>query len=126
MYQEGQPLTAESLSRTFHDLNVKYYPGVTVDEYQDAEWARVPHFYSAFYVYQYATGFCSAVDIADRILKTGNPEEYLRFLTTGGSDYPLEELKIAGVDLTGPDVVSRALRVFDETLTELEELLETM
>ena len=66
------------------------------------------------------------MDIADRILKTGNPEEYLRFLTTGGSDYPLEELKIAGVDLTGPDVVSRALRVFDETLTELEELLETM
>ena len=101
-----------------------YYPGVEVDEYQDVEWARVPHFYSAFYVYQYATGFCSAVAIADRILETGDPSDYLRFLTTGGSDYPLEELKIAGVDLTGPEVVERAMKVFDETLTELTELLE--
>ena len=126
LYQAGEPLTAETLCKLYHDLNVTYYPGVEVDEYQDVEWARVPHFYSAFYVYQYATGFCSAVAIADRIYETGDPSDYRKFLTTGGSDYPLEELKIAGVDLTKPEVVQRALRVFGETLTELTGLLERM
>ena len=97
-----------------------------VDDLMDVEWARIPHFYSAFYVYQYATGFCSAVAIADGILETGDPSHYLKFLTTGGSDYPLEELKIAGVDLTKPQVVQRALKVFENTLRELEDLLETL
>lgn len=126
MYQKGEPLTAESLSKLYHDLNALYYAGAEVDPLQDVEWARIPHFYSAFYVYQYATGFCSAVAIADSIYETGDPGNYLKFLTTGGSDYPLEELKIAGVDLTKPDVVDRALRVFDETLTELTALLEEL
>lgn len=111
------------LSQQYHALNELYYRGVTVDSLQDAEWARIPHFYSAYYVYQYATGFCSAVAIADGIYETGDPSGYLRFLTTGGSDYPLEELKIAGVDLTGPEVVQRALKVFSETLDQLEELM---
>ena len=124
--QSGEPLTAERLCGLYRDLNSLYYQGAVVDELQDVEWARVPHFYNAFYVYQYATGFCSAVDIADRIYETGDPSDYLRFLTTGGSDYPLEELKIAGVDLTKPDVVDRALKVFDQTLTELEGLLEKL
>lgn len=126
MYQKGEPLTAESLSQLYHQLNELYYQGVEVDALQDAEWARIPHFYSSFYVYQYATGFCSAVAIADHIYETGDPSDYLKFLTTGGSDYPLEELKIAGVDLTKPDVVDRALKVFDETLTELTALLEEL
>lgn len=126
MQQKGEPLTAESLSRVYHDLNELYYDGAEIDPLQDVEWARIPHFYSAFYVYQYATGFCSAVAIADSIYETGDPSNYLKFLTTGGSDYPLEELKIAGVDLTKPDVVDRALKVFDETLTELTALLETL
>jgi oligoendopeptidase F len=126
LYQQGEPLTAQILSQKYHELNELYYKGAEVDELQDAEWARIPHFYSAYYVYQYATGFCSAVAIADHIYKTGDPSEYLRFLTTGGSDYPLEELKIAGVDLTKPEVVAQALKVFDETLTQLEELLETL
>lgn len=95
MYQKGEPLTAESLSKVYHDLNALYYAGAEVDPLQDAEWARIPHFYSAFYVYQYATGFCSAVAIADRIYETGDAGNYLNFLTTGGSDYPLEELKLA-------------------------------
>ena len=125
MYQAGEPLTAETLSKVYHDLNVLYYQGAEVNPLQDVEWARIPHFYSAFYVYQYATGFCSAVAIADNIYKTGDPGNYLRFLTTGGSDYPLEELKIAGVDLTKPDVVNRALKVFEDTLAELTALLET-
>ena len=123
MYRGGEPLTAQALSRKYHALNELYYRGAVVDPLQDAEWARIPHFYSAYYVYQYATGFCSAVAIADGISETGDPSGYLKFLTTGGSDYPLEELKIAGVDLTKPDVVQRALRVFEATLTELEELL---
>lgn len=126
MQQKGEPLTAESLSKVYHDLNALYYDGAEIDPLQDVEWARIPHFYSAFYVYQYATGFCSAVAIADSIYETGDPSNYLKFLTTGGSDYPLEELKIAGVDLTKPDVVDRALKVFDETLTELTALLETL
>ena len=125
MYRNGEPLTAELLSRRYHELNELYYKGAVVDPLQDAEWARIPHFYSAYYVYQYATGFCSAVAIADGIYETGDPSGYLKFLTTGGSDYPLEELKIAGVDLTKPQVVQRALKVFESTLDELGALLET-
>ena len=126
MYQSGEPLTAESLSKVYHDLNALYYDGAEINPLQDVEWARIPHFYSSFYVYQYATGFCSAVAIADGIYETGDPSSYLKFLTTGGSDYPLEELKIAGVDLTEPHVVARALKVFDDTLTELTALLEEL
>ncbi len=122
-YMAGQPLTSELCNKIYRDLNLAYYEGADVGALHDIEWARIPHFYNAFYVYQYATGFCSAVAIADDIIKTGDPSRYLKFLTTGGSDYPLEELKIAGVDLTKPDTVANALRVFDETLRELEELL---
>ncbi len=119
----GTPLTAELLNRLYRELNELYYDGAVVNELQDIEWARIPHFYNAFYVYQYATGFCSAVTIAQKILEENGTENYLRFLSTGGSDYPLEELKIAGVDLTRPDAVSKALAEFDRALTELEGLL---
>ena len=120
----GTPLTAEVLNGVYRELNELYYNGAVVDELQDIEWARIPHFYNAFYVYQYATGFCSAVSIADRILNHNGTEDYLRFLSTGGSDYPLEELKIAGIDLTKPDTVNTALKEFDKALTELEGLLK--
>ena len=120
----GTPLTAEVLNGIYRELNELYYDGAVVDELQDIEWARIPHFYNAFYVYQYATGFCSAVSIADRILNHNGKDDYLRFLSTGGSDYPLEELKIAGVDLTKPDTVTAALQEFDKALTQLEELLK--
>ncbi|MDD6274377.1 MAG: oligoendopeptidase F family protein, partial [Clostridiaceae bacterium] len=123
MYESGTPLTAQSLSAEYHALNDLYYAGAVNDETMDIEWARIPHFYNAFYVYQYATGFCSAVAIANGILTTGDASRYLRFLTTGGSDYPLEELKIAGVDLTKPDTVESALKVFSETLDEMEKVL---
>jgi len=122
LYQRGSALTAESLSQVYRRLNEQYYVGVKINELQDYEWARIPHFYNAFYVYQYATGFCSAVAIADNILKTGDVSNYLEFLTTGGSMYPLDELKIAGIDLTKPDTVSNALRIFEETLDEFEKL----
>ncbi len=123
MYERGETLTAESLNKVYRDLNLLYYDGATVNELQDIEWARIPHFYNAFYVYQYATGFSSAVAIADSILRTGDASAYLKFLTTGGSDYPLNELKIAGVDLTSPETVRSALRVFQTSLDELEALL---
>ena len=87
------------------------------------EWSYIPHFYRAFYVYQYATGFSSAVAIASHILETGDTAGYLRFLTTGGSDYPLNELRIAGIDLTSPAVVENAMQVFAETIDELAAVL---
>ncbi|MBR2926864.1 MAG: oligoendopeptidase F [Clostridia bacterium] len=119
----GTPLTAEVLNGIYRELNELYYEGAVVNELQDIEWARIPHFYNAFYVYQYATGFCSAVSIAKRILEENGTADYLRFLSTGGSDYPLEELKIAGVDLTKPDTVANAMQEFDSALSELEALL---
>ena len=122
--QNGTPLTAQSLSAVYRELNELYYEGAVVPELQDIEWARIPHFYRAFYVYQYATGFCSAVSIASRILETGDPSDYLRFLSTGGSDYPIEELKIAGVDLTDPKTVKNALEVFERSLEEFAALIK--
>lgn len=124
--QAGHPLTADVLNKVYRELNELYYQGAVIDELQDIEWARIPHFYNAFYVYQYATGFCSAVTIAENILTTGKADDYLHFLTTGGSDYPLEELKIAGVDLTRPEAVSGALRVFQENLDEFFDLMQTL
>lgn len=123
LYDAGTPLTAETLNSVYHDLEATYYNGIGIDPDIDPEWSYIPHFYRAFYVYQYATGFSSAVAIADKILSTGDASGYLKFLTTGGSDYPLEELKLAGIDLTSPDTVRSALRVFDETVEELAALL---
>ncbi len=119
----GTPLTASTLNKVYHDLVALYYDGAGIDPDIDPEWSYIPHFYRGFYVYQYATGFSSAVAIADRILATGDASGYLKFLTTGGSDYPLNELKIAGVDLTKPDTVKNALKVFSDTVDELEKLL---
>lgn len=124
MEQAGEPLTAQSLNKVYRDLNELYYEGAVVNDLMEIEWARIPHFYNAFYVYQYATGFSSAVAIASRILTTGDPSDYLRFLTLGGSDYPLAELKVAGVDLTKPEAVLSALDVFQASLDELEALLK--
>lgn len=123
LYQQGTPLTAQTLNGVYHDLNGLYYDGAVNDAFADVEWARIPHFYNAFYVYQYATGFSSAVKIADDILTTGDASNYLRFLSTGGSDYPIEELKLAGVDLTRPDAVTHAMDAFRRTLEELKQTL---
>ncbi len=123
LQMNGTPLTAELLCDVYHKLNALYYDGAVINELQDIEWARIPHFYNAFYVYKYATGFSSAVTIAKKILEENAAEDYLKFLCTGGSDYPLEELKIAGVDLTRPDTVAAAMAEFDAALTELEALL---
>ena len=105
-------------------LNRKYYgASVKVDKEIGLEWARIPHFYSAFYVYQYTTGFSSAALIANEI-QAGAPDaldRYLQFLSSGGRDYPIELLKIAGVDLSTPKPVEAALGIFQEYVKQLEE-----
>ena len=124
MAKEGMPLTAESLNALYRGLNELYYEGAVIDELQDIEWARIPHFYRAFYVYQYATGYSGAVTIAENILSSGDPTAYLKFLTTGGSDYPIPELRIAGVDFEKPEVVARALKEFEKAVDKLSEILK--
>lgn len=126
MCEQGQPLTAQTLSDLYYSLISKYYEGAEINRLMANEWSYIPHFYSAFYVYQYATGYSSAVAIAKHIIETGDASGYLKFLTTGDSDYPIEELKIAGVDLTKPETVSDALKLFDSTIDELSALLSTV
>ncbi|MFZ5986836.1 MAG: oligoendopeptidase F [Bacillota bacterium] len=125
-YKNGEALTSDVLSSVYLDLNKKYFEAeVTVDEDIAIEWARIPHFYTSFYVYKYATGFSSATAISSMILKEGKPavDRYIEFLKSGGSNYPLELLKTAGVDLSTPKPVQDALNVFGEVLTELEALV---
>lgn len=126
MYAEGTPLTAQSLCAMYKGLCETYYAGCDVPEIIENEWAYVPHFYGAYYVYQYATGFCSAVAIARNILETGDASGYLKFLSMGGSDYPIDELKAAGVDLTKPDTVLNAMKLFDSYIDELAEIIDEM
>jgi len=123
MAESGQPLTLESLKSLYRELNETYYPGVVIDENIVIEWMRIPHFYRAFYVYQYATGLCAAVAIARSIREDNGKGRYLHFLTTGGSDYPIELLKGVGVDLTAKDSILAALDVFAACVDELDALL---
>ena len=125
MAESGESLTAEVLHKIYHDLNCKYYgPDMVSDPEIAVEWARIPHFYYNFYVYQYATGFSSAVAIARNILANGAPavEKYKEFLSGGCSQAPVELLKIAGVDLETPKPIQDALNVFGEILDEMEKL----
>lgn len=122
--EEGNPLTAEVFCNIYHELLTQYFgDAVEIDAYMDWEWARIPHFYRAFYVFKYATGFSAAAAISQRILETGETAPYLTFLHAGGSDYPLETLKKAGVDLSTPEPVSVALQEFKAMIQELETLL---
>ena len=124
--KNGEALTAQDLCSIYGGINRKYFGNeVVIDEEIEMEWARIPHFYSSFYVYKYATGFSAAISLARQILSEGNAavERYLSFLKSGGSDYPLELLKRAGVDLSNPKPIEDAMVVFEETLNELEELL---
>lgn len=122
---QGESLTKEALNRIYHELNVEYYgPEVVIDPQIDYEWMRIPHFYTAFYVYQYATGFSAAVAFSKRILAEGQPavERYVReFLSGGCSKDPIELLAAAGVDMSTPKPVEDALMVFTEYLTEFEK-----
>jgi oligoendopeptidase F len=124
--EQGEPLTADTLSALYHTLNEKYYGGETlVDELIDIEWARIPHFYSSFYVYQYATGISAASALVQQILHEGKPavERYLKFLSSGSSDYSIELLKKAGVDMASPEPVRQALQLFEKYLSQMEDLM---
>ena len=121
----GEALTARRLSEEYRKLNALYYgDGVVLDEEIDLEWARIPHFYYDYYVYQYATGYAAAIALSRRILKEGEPavKDYITFLSSGSSQDPISLLKLAGVDLSTPEPVEQALCLFDELLTELEAL----
>jgi len=126
MAENGEPLTLDVLNKTFRELNIKYFgPAMDVDELSDIAWAQIPHFYRAFYVYQYATGYAAAVAFNQR-LQTGDAkalEDYLGFLKAGSHDYSIEILKKAGVDMSTPTPVREALKVFEELVTELEKEL---
>lgn len=124
--EQGGALTADSLSEMYRELNAVYYgKEVVLDPEIALEWARIPHFYNAFYVYKYATGFSAAIAFARAILEEGEPAvtRYLEFLSGGSSDYPIELLRKAGVDMETPVPVSNALQVFTELVEKLEELL---
>lgn len=125
--EEGRVLTVDMMCDEYEALNAKYYgPAVEKDDTIRYEWARIPHFYRSFYVYKYATGYSAATAIAGKILREGCPaaDDYLKFLTTGESDYPIELLKIAGVDMSTKKPVEDAMKVFTELLDEFESLVK--
>ncbi|NCB41826.1 MAG: oligoendopeptidase F [Clostridia bacterium] len=124
--EEGGVLTAAWLSEKYAQLNKKYHgPGVEYDDHISMEWSRIPHFYHAFYVYKYATGYSAAMAISERILSLGDEASaaYVAFLKSGESDYPIELLKIAGVDMSTPKPVHKALKTFESLLEEFERLV---
>ncbi|MCL1997876.1 MAG: oligoendopeptidase F [Turicibacter sp.] len=124
MSETGEPLTLEVLNATYRSLNEKYYGAeVTLDDKLDLEWARISHFYSPFYVYQYATGYSAAMAFITRILSSPiEVEKYLGFLKAGSSDYPLEILKNAGLNMFEPTPIREALNKFSELITEMEKI----
>ncbi|MCA1320064.1 oligoendopeptidase F [Bacillus tianshenii] len=124
--QSGEALTSDLLTETYYELNKKYFgDSIHIDEEIGLEWARIPHFYYNYYVYQYATGYSAATALSKQILEEGQPavDRYLEFLKAGSSDYPIEVLKKAGVDMTQSTPIEEACKVFEEKLKEMEELL---
>ena len=125
MSDKGETLTADKLCHEYHELNKLYFgPDMVSDDGIAMEWARIPHFYYNYYVFQYATGFSAAVAIANRILEKGESavKDYKRFLSGGGSADPISLLKLAGVDMSSPEPVNSALKLFGQLIDELEAL----
>jgi oligoendopeptidase F len=123
--ENGVSLTAQELSKIYYDLNVKYHgQGMAVDQDIEMEWARIPHFYTSFYVYKYATGFSAATSFSKQILDEGQPavDRYLGFLKSGGSDYSINILKNAGLDMSSPQPIRDAMNVFKELIQQMEDL----
>lgn len=124
--EQGGVLTNEVLCDNYYKLNLDYFgPDVVVDDEIKYEWERIPHFYYNFYVYKYAIGLSCACYIVDNILnkKENALENYLKFLSSGGSDYPINELKIAGIDVTKKDVIESAIKMFDNFIEQFKELM---
>jgi len=125
MSEAGEPLTPDRLDDLYADLKGDYYEPAALDDRIAREWMRIPHFYRAFYVYQYATGISAAVALVDGILEEGEPaaQRYVDFLRSGSRQYPLELLRDAGVDMASPDPVESALSTYSDYLDEFAELL---
>ena len=125
-YAKGIPLTEEELSNTYYELNKMYYGNSIIhDDLIRYEWLRIPHFYTPFYVYKYASGLSCAIAIASDILngKKGAKERYLEFLSSGSSNYPLDILRKVGIDMTSKEPIKKALKMFEEKLEELKKLI---
>lgn len=126
MVQDGIPLTVESLNKIVHDIDEKWYGDVVViDDGYALNWGRISHYYRTFYVYKYATSFCASTALAKSVLDgaEGALEKYMQFLQSGGSDYPIEILKKAGVDMSSPEPVEQAMQLFDSLVAQMEDLL---
>ncbi len=125
MAERGEALTFESLNKIYLDLNKKYFgEDIVYDEKIAWEWARIPHFYTAFYVYQYATGYSAAIALSQNILNNNGAKPYINFLKGGSSKYSIDLLKGAGVDMTSPEPVEKALKVFEGLLEQMESIAE--
>ena len=125
MVADGQTLTADALCAEYRRLNEEYFgPDMVIDDEIAMEWARIPHFYYNYYVFQYATGYAAAIALSRRILREGEPavQDYLEFLSGGCAKSPIDLLKGAGVDMNGPEAVQSALDLFDQLMDEMEEL----
>lgn len=126
MTDNGEALTADKLCEIYYELNKLYFgPDMVSDEEIKYEWARIPHFYSEFYVYQYATGFSAAIALSKRIMELGEEgvKDYMKFLTGGSSKDPIDLLKMAGVDMSTPEPINAAMEMFGELVDELEALI---
>lgn len=124
--ESGQVLTKDDLSKIYHDLNSKYFGDSIVSDKEIAyEWMRIPHLYSNFYVYKYATGFSASSILAQRVLneEDGAREKYIEFLKDGNNHFPIDQLKIAGVDMSNPEVVNSSLEIFRNLVDKLDELI---
>ncbi len=128
--EKGQPLTGEFLSQLYTELVQKYYghkEGVCyVDDYVKMEWAFIPHFYYNFYVYQYSTSFTASVSLAERVIngEDGALEKYMEFISSGGSDYPIELLNKAGVDMTNSEPFDKTIKAMNDIMDEIEKILD--
>lgn len=126
MAEKGEPLTVESLNAAYARLNALYYSSLKQDELIAYEWMRIPHFYRAFYVYKYATGYSAAMALASAIRREGAPavERYRKFLSLGGSLHPIDALRVAGVDMEKPETVETSLAEFDRLVDKYLSLTE--
>ncbi len=126
MVESGTPLSAENLRKTYRELLELYFgPEMYFESNSDMEGLRIPHFYSAFYVYKYATGISASMALAEKVTKGGEKEreDYFKFLKSGGSRYPIESLKIAGVNMAEKEPVQAACKKFKEIVDQLKDLL---
>jgi len=125
MVEDGKALSPDTMNELWEGLTRKYYgPAVTIDDYIKYKWSRIPHFYRAYYVYQYATSYTASQAVLDKFLagKPGIVDNYLKLLSMGGSDYPIDELKVCDVDMTTPDPVLATLKLFSEQVDEVARL----